>query len=281
MIVTALEPGTQTTRRSPRARHYLMCRPSHFDVTYAINPWMDPAVAVDTSRAVSQWETLRRTYLSLGHRVDLIEPIAGLPDMVFAANGGTVIGGRALASRFAFAQRQPEGHAYEAWFRAVGLASLGMAESTNEGEGDFLVAGKVVLAGTGFRTSMDAHRELKTALGMPVVTLTLIDPRFYHLDTALAVLDDSTIAYYPPAFDAASNAMLAERFPDAIIATEADAMSFGLNAVSDGRHVVLADQARGLHDQLRHRGFEPIGVDLSELLKGGGSVKCCTLEIRS
>jgi N-dimethylarginine dimethylaminohydrolase len=113
-----------------------------------------------------------------------------------------------------------------------------------------------------------------------VIGLTLIDPRFYHLDTALAVLDDTTVAYYPGAFSAGSRDVLQRLFPDAVLATEQDAAVLGLNAVSDGRHVVLSDRAIGLAGELRLRGFEPIGVDLSELLKAGGSVKCCTLELR-
>lgn len=60
----------------------------------------------------------------------------------------------------------------------------------------------------------------------------------------------------------------------------ADAEAFGLNAMSDGLNVVLPQAARGVAGQLAQRGFHPIGVDLSELLKGGGSVKCCTLELR-
>jgi N-dimethylarginine dimethylaminohydrolase len=113
-----------------------------------------------------------------------------------------------------------------------------------------------------------------------VVTLTLTDPRFYHLDTALAVLSDTEVMYYPGAFSGDSLATLREIFPDAVVVEEADAEVFGLNAVSDGLHVFLPDTATGLAEQLRSRGFEPVGVDLSELLKAGGSVKCCTLEIR-
>ena len=116
-------------------------------------------------------------------------------------------------------------------------------------------------------------------VGMPVVSLELVDPRFYHLDTALAVLDDTTIAYYPPAFSDESRARLQELFPDAIEVASADAYVLGLNAVSDGRNVVLPAAATGFAEQLRQAGFEPVGVDLSELLKGGGSVKCCTLEV--
>jgi len=273
--------------RTATRRHYLMCPPTYFDVTYAINPWMDPTRPVDTARAVEQWEALRAAYVASGHRVDVIEPVPGLPDMVYAANGGVVVAGRALAARFTFPERQAEGPAYEQWFRSSGLESLGQATELNEGEGDFLTLDDVVLAGTGFRTSVAAHREVEEQLGLPVVTLELVDPRFYHLDTALAVLDDGTgpagrpeIAYYPPAFSARSLHVLREMFPDAVVATEADAAVLGLNVVSDGRHVYLSDQAVDLHAALRERGFEPVGVDLGELLKGGGSVKCCTLEIR-
>src|SRR5689334_6235134 len=85
--------------RTSRTRHYLMCAPTHFEVTYAINPWMDPTNPVDAKRAHLQWEVLRNTYLSLGHRVDLIEPMPGQPDMVFAANGGLVVGGRAYGAK--------------------------------------------------------------------------------------------------------------------------------------------------------------------------------------
>jgi N-dimethylarginine dimethylaminohydrolase len=113
-----------------------------------------------------------------------------------------------------------------------------------------------------------------------VVGLTLTDPRHYHLDTALAVLADDVIMYWPEAFTEDSRRRLEELYPDAVIASAADAAAFGLNAVSDGRHVVLPQAATRLIAHLRERGFEPIGADLSELLKGGGSVKCCTLELR-
>ena len=116
---------------------------------------------------------------------------------------------------------------------------------------------------------------------MPVVSLELVDPRFYHLDTALAVLDDTTIAYYPPAFTDVSVARLEALFPNAIVVGSADAYALGVNAVSDGYHVVHPAAAVGFAEQLSNAGFKPIGVEMSELLKGGGSVKCCTLEVYS
>lgn len=65
-----------------------------------------------------------------------------------------------------------------------------------------------------------------------------------------------------------------------MIATREDALAFGLNSVSDGRHVFIAPEARGLADRLAGRGYVPVPVDLSEFHKAGGGIKCCTQEIR-
>ncbi|MFH8385947.1 dimethylargininase [Kitasatospora sp. NPDC018058] len=267
-------------QRTARPRHYLMCRPSHFTVDYRINPWMDPAKPTDTALAVLQWERLYALYQELGHTVELVEPVPGLPDMVYSANGATVLNDRVLVARFRHAERAAEAPAYQAWFERNGYTEVHAARHINEGEGDYLVVGDRILAGTGFRTDPAAHAEAEQVLGVPVVSLTLVDPRFYHLDTALAVLDDDEIMYFPGAFSPESREILRELYPDALLATEADAEAFGLNAISDGHHVLLSQTARGLMDRLAERGFEPIGVDLSELFKGGGSVKCCTLELR-
>ena len=265
-------------QRVPTTRHYAMTAPTHFTVEYAINPWMDTSTAVDPGVATAQWENLRQTYLSLGHTVDLVTPEPGLPDMVYAANGGLIVGDTAIVAHFKFAERDGESAAYAGWMTAAGYTPR-YTKHINEGQGDFLVVGSMILAGTGFRTDEAAHAEIAELTGMPVVTLHLTDPRFYHLDTALAVLDDATIAYYPPAFTDASRATLTSLFPAAIEVATADAYVLGLNVVSDGKHVVLPAAATGFAEQLVRHGFEPVGVDLSELLKGGGSVKCCTLEV--
>jgi len=246
------------------------------------------------------------------------------------------VNGKAVVARFAYPQRAGESAAYAEWMTRHGYRAV-ETRHVNEGQGDLLVVGSIILAGCGFRTERQAHDEISASLQMPVFSLELVDPRFYHLDTALAVLDDTTVAYYPPAFTDESRARLLELFPDAIevaklvgmpvislelvdprfyhldtalavlddetIAyyppafsddararlqamfpgaievTTADAYVLGLNAVSDGLHVVLPVAATGFAKQLTEAGFEPIGVDLSELLKGGGSVKCCTLEV--
>jgi len=265
--------------RLARPRQFLMCPPTYFDVTYSINPWMEPDKPTDASVAMLQWERLRSLYTALGHRVEEIAPRPDLPDMVFAANGATVVDGRALGARFRHPQRAAEAAEFGRWLHRAGYP-VTEPTYTNEGEGDYLVAGRRVLAGTGFRTDPRSHQEAQRHLGRPVVSLTLVDPRFYHLDTALAVLGDDEVMYHPEAFSAESQETLRRLYPDAILASAADAEVFGLNAVCDGRHVILPQQATGLIDALWRRHFVPIGVDVSELAKAGGSVKCCTLELR-
>ncbi|MDQ1526602.1 MAG: hypothetical protein QOG18_1215 [Microbacteriaceae bacterium] len=272
--------------RTPSTRTVLMCRPDFFTVSYRINPWMHPEKPTDTSLAVIQWEALYRTYLDLGFDVKLVDPIEGLPDMVYAANGGFVLDNIAYGASFTYEERQPEGPAYMDWFGANGY-EVRVPENVNEGEGDFLLVGDAILAGTGFRSASNSHEELAAIYGREIVTLELVNPNFYHLDTAIAVLDPSpapgqaaNIAYLPSAFSDSSLRVLQQRFPDALLATEEDAAVLGLNSYSDGYNVVIASRAKDFERQLRERGYNPIGVDLSELLLGGGGVKCCTLELR-
>jgi N-dimethylarginine dimethylaminohydrolase len=257
----------------------LMCRPEHFTVSYRINPWMHPEEPTDTSLAVRQWDELYRIYLGLGFDVELIDPLPGLPDMVYAANGGFTLDGIAYGARFQYDERAAEGPAYMDWFRTHGFQVVEPV-SVNEGEGDFLLVGERILAGTGFRSDAASHDELRRIYRREVVTLKLVDPAFYHLDTAIAVLDATNIAYLPKAFDEASQQIIRDLYPDAVTVNDADAAVLGLNSFSDGRNVVIASRAVGFEASLRERGYNPIGVDLSELLLGGGGVKCCTLELR-
>ncbi|WP_093621431.1 dimethylargininase [Actinoplanes philippinensis] len=272
------------TERLPRNRTYLMCPPEHFTVEYAINPWMDTTVAVDSGLALKQWEQLRTTLVNLGHVVHVLDPEPGLPDMVYSANGAFSVDGTVYGARFKYPQRSAEALAHQAFYLAAESWRFVAPEQVNEGEGDFAYLpgayGGIVLAGYGFRTDPAAHAEAQEALGRPVVSLRLVDPAFYHLDTALAALDDRHVTYYPGAFSPASQRVLAQLFPDAVLADREDAEAFGLNLVSDGRHVILNTEAVAMGHKVRDAGYLPVHVDLSELKRGGGSVKCAVAELR-
>jgi N-dimethylarginine dimethylaminohydrolase len=263
-----------------------MCPPKNFVVEYAINAWMDTTVPVDTELAVKQWQVLRDTVTDLGHDVYVIEALDGLPDMVFAANGAFSVDGVVYGAQFRYPQRSAEAAAHRAFYEKWPAKWRFVAPSTiNEGEGDFTYVsgahGGLILAGHGFRTEPAAHTEAQEVLGRPVISLHLVEPRFYHLDTALAALDDENVIYYPAAFSKASQAVLRQLFPDAILATEAEALTFGLNLVSDGRNVLLNSESSALAERLAVLDYSPILVDLTELKKGGGSIKCVIGELRA
>lgn len=264
-----------------------MCPPEHFAVEYVINPWMDPGTPTDPELARKQWESLRDTLTGLGHTVHTLDARPGLPDMVYAANGAFSVDGVVYGAKFRYPQRTDEAAAHEQWYLDHAAAGWRFVrpQETNEGEGDLAYVpaacgGGLILAGYGYRTEPAAHAEIQETLGHPVISLRLVHPSLYHLDTALAALNDATVVYYPGAFSESSQRVLRQLFPDAVLADEADALAFGLNLVSDGRNVVLSAEATGLSAKLAAAGYTPIPVDLSELKKGGGSVKCCVAELR-
>ncbi|HTL89502.1 MAG TPA: fused N-dimethylarginine dimethylaminohydrolase/saccharopine dehydrogenase domain-containing protein, partial [Leptolyngbya sp.] len=86
----------------------LMCAPDHYDVDYVINPWMEGNIHKSSrDRAVEQWQGLY--HLIKEHAiVDLVTPEKGVPDMVFTANAGLVLGETAVLSRFFHKERQGE-----------------------------------------------------------------------------------------------------------------------------------------------------------------------------
>lgn len=274
--------------RIHQPRRYLMCRPDHFTVSYEINPWMHRTHPTDTAKAVRQWQALHDTYVRLGHEVELIDPVPGLNDMVYTANGGLVIDGVALGARFSVNQRRGEERPFREWFAAHGFDVVEPV-AAQEGEGDLMLVGETILAGYGFRSQLDSHAEVAAVFGREVVSLRLVNPAYYHLDTALCVLDPvqgpggverANIAYRPSAFDERGQGELSERFPDAIRLPASVPETLDLNAVSDGRNVVIAPHTESFDAQLRERGYHPVPVDVSELHLGGGGIKCCTLELR-
>ena len=266
---------------SSKTKSILMCKPTFFEVAYEINEWMHVDDPVDVELAREQWKLLHDTYEDLGFDIKLVEPVRGLPDLVFTANGGLVIDGQVFLPRFKFPERQGETPVFEAWFRANGYKDIYMPEHDNEGEGDTLYNGEKIFAGYGFRSDLGSHPELEKFFGKEVVSLKLIDPRFYHLDTAMAPITPDTVMYFPGAFDEESQAKIEANFTNRIIASEEDAAGFGLNAVSDGKNVVVSAAANGLISELEKRDFNVVGRDMTEFRKAGGAVKCCTLELRT
>jgi N-dimethylarginine dimethylaminohydrolase len=261
-----------------------MCPPDHFTVDYVINPWMDGHEgSLDLELAKRQWAELRDT---LSHHAEIVvmEPQPGLPDMVFTANAGAVFGDKAIASHFLPHERRPEEEHFKAWFRENGFDLLDLDDKIGfEGAGDCLLdrQGPWVWVGHGFRTEIEAHKEIGDFFDLEVVSIRLTDDRFYHIDTCFCPLTDGFLLYHPPAFDYDSRIAIESRVPPhkRIVVDTHDAGSFACNAINIGNQVFLNKASDPLKARLMLAGFQVHEVDLGEFLKAGGSAKCLSLKL--
>jgi N-dimethylarginine dimethylaminohydrolase len=276
-----IENSIPVTSHQPSATSLLMCAPTGYGLFYEINPWMTMENQPDIALATRQWEELYRTLTEkVGANVHLVPQSPDCPDMVFTANAGLVRGQYVMLSNFRHPQRQVEEPHFRQWFEEQGYSvQLLPVGCKFEGEGDALFAGDTLLAGYLKRSDICAHRYLSESLAVPVLSLELIDDRWYHLDTCLFPLTTTTVVYYPGAFDPYARVVIESNF-DTLEVNHEEALRFACNAVVIGQQVVLPSGCPRLTADLEARGYTVHSVDLSEFLKAGGAAKCLTLFLR-
>ncbi|WP_353932391.1 TIGR00300 family protein [Okeanomitos corallinicola TIOX110] len=263
---------------------FLMCAPDHYDVDYVINPWMEGNIHKSSrDRAVEQWNKLYNVIKDHAI-VDLVAPEKGWPDMVFSANAGLVLGQNVVLSRFLHKERQGEEPYFQQWFENNGYHVYTLPKDLPfEGAGDALLdrEGRWLWAGYGFRSELDSHPYLAKWLDIEVISLRLMDERFYHLDTCFCPLANGYLLYYPGAFDSYSNRVIEMRVaPEKRIAiAETDAVNFACNAVNVESIVIMNKASDSLKSRLAEVGFQVIETPLTEFLKAGGAAKCLTLRV--
>jgi N-dimethylarginine dimethylaminohydrolase len=278
---------------NPRPR-FLMCRPTHFGVLYAINPWMNPEDwqrhdTVLAAQAQQQWAGLCGALQARGADIDLIPAVERLPDLVFTANAAAVLDGKALLARFRYPERQSEEPHFRAMFQALRARSvIDVVQELPqrmvlEGAGDcvFDRARRLFWMGFGPRSDAGARRVVEETFGIDAVSLELCDPRFYHMDTALCPLPGGEVLYVPGAFNAAGRAVIAERVTaDRRIAIgQSDACRLAANAVCLGGTLMMSACSERLRVELTERGYQVSVAPLGAFLRSGGSAFCLTLRL--
>jgi ornithine--oxo-acid transaminase len=268
------------TRDLAWGRRYLMCPPTHFDVSYAINPWMDVTVKVDRARAQHQWDTLVATLRAAGAQVETLDPHPALPDLVFTANLGIVDDQTFIAARMRHPERQGEpGHA-EAWFREHGYGVRHLSEDVvQEGAGDALPFEDTLIAGYRTRSSASSYIDIARLTDARILPVELVDERFYHVDIVFCPLDARSALLAPTKVDPDSARLIERLVPDPILLTDEEAEAFSANTVVVGRTLVMPACSPRLEAELRARDFDPVVVDVSEFLKAGGGPRCLTLAL--
>ena len=259
----------------------LMCPPDYYGIEYEINPWMSREIPSDAERSGQQWQALHDLLIRVGADVQLMEPVRGLPDLVFTANAGLVWHDAVFLSSFRHAARQGETPVNAAWFSSHGFRNIDMPAGMNfEGAGDALFCGDTLYAGYLVRSDAASMQWLGTQMGCRVIPLQLVDNHYYHLDTCFCPLDPKSAIYFPAAFDNPFMPVApCRRFPGLIAVHEDEAPRFACNAVVVGDNVVLNTGCPKLEEDLRKAGFQPHATELDEFLKSGGSAKCLTLRI--
>ena len=262
----------------------LMCPPDHFTVDYVINPWMaghKDSLSLELAR--QQWQQLRDVLADYADIV-IIDPHPDLPDMVFTANAGVVLGRKAIASHFMPMERRPEEVIFKQWFRDNEFELLDLDEKIGfEGAGDCLFdrGGPWLWTGYGFRTEIEAHPQIQDFFDIELVSIRLTDERFYHIDTCFCPLSDGFLMYHPPAFDYESRISIESRIPPhkRIVVDTLDAGQFACNAINIDDQMFLHRASDPLKARLLAAGFKVHEIELTEFLKAGGSAKCLSLKL--
>lgn len=261
----------------------LVCPPDYFRIDYEINPWMRRSNVVEPEQAVRQWLGLMEVLENdVGAVLERMTPVPGLPDLVFTANAGVVVGRKAVPSRFRYPERQQEEAHFEGWFRDHGYEIVSLDhEMYFEGAGDLLGFPDAWFGGYRQRSDIRAFPILSEVFGKEILPLELIDGRFYHLDTCFCPLSGGDLLYYPPAFDQYGQLTIAERISAErrLAVPEQEALRFACNSVCVGKHVVLPAGCPVTVALLESCGYQPHPVPLDEFMKSGGSAKCLTLAL--
>ena len=259
-------------------RELLLCPPDFYGIEYEINPWMSRARGAEAARAQQQWAGLRATLSKLDSKIELIEPQPKLPDMVFTANAGLAVGQQFIPSNFRHKERAGEAPHFARWMKNRGYEISWLPkEYYFEGEGDALFGADVLFCGYKFRSDIKSHRAVAEMLGCLVVSVELVDPRFYHLDTCFCPLPDGGAIWFPSAFDEYGQHAIREHVADLIEVAPEEAMHFSCNAVVIERDIVLPQGAPKLAEALTKREYRCHELPMTEFLKAGGACKCLTL----
>jgi N-dimethylarginine dimethylaminohydrolase len=273
---------------------YLMCAPDHFGVTYKINPWMDPNTWESRNDALStasrrEWGALHRALSELGAEIDHVAPVPGVPDLVFTANSAVVLDRVALLARFRYPERRCEEKHFEAAFRT--LQARGLIDAVRKLPDDLVLEGAgdcvwddargMFWMGFGPRSDAAARDVIEDQFGVPAVALELVDPRFYHMDTALCPLTRGEVVYAPGAFTPLGRTIIRDRVEPALrieLAPE-DACQFAANTVCFGNTLVMSGCSAHLHAELEERGYRLVMTPLPSFHRSGGSAFCLTLRL--
>jgi len=263
-----------------------MCPPDHFEIKTPINAvqkkWHKTGRGPDPEKRLQQYETVRKALTDLGVDVRELPASKRFTYQVFTRDAGVVANGGALIGNFKMEPRKGEEKPFRQWLQGEKIDVINEFKDPAIFEGgDFVfINSKTAFVGIGDRTNSTAFDRLQSAL--PEMTLHPVPfPEGYlHLDVVLNVVSPSVALGYLPALDREAVTLLKKMDIElfGVTAKEQETMATNVLAVGKNR-VISASCNPETNDHLRENGFDVTEVDLSEILKGGGGLRCMTLPV--
>lgn len=271
----------KSVKQWDRVKKVLMCPPKYFRIEFKINPYMDPndpKKQVNPQIAWKEWRNLYSTIKNMGIEIDLLQPIKGIPDLVFPADMGFVVNPKisrktVVLSNFKWSERQKETYYYEQYLKKNKYKIIKLPKHISF-EINIRETDNFYLLGYGIRNDKEGIRYLRKYFDKPVYALKLVSPWFYHLSCALAVLNNDTVMYYPKAFDDKSVKLLDKLFKNKIILTKKEALNLAGNCIVMNNKIVINYMTPRLRKIFNKLNLNFIEISVGEFIKAGGAINC-------
>lgn len=244
---------------------------NEIQVTYA-------AENIDKTIAKTQHDGFIDTLRNEGIDVIQLEPHEQLNEQVFTRDIGFVIADTLFIANMDKAVRKPETALFKEWLTEEGITYVELDAYPIEG-GDVIVDGKTIWIGISDRTGQEAIHELQEKLPDYEVHAIPIRDDILHLDCTFNLVDSSTALVYPDGIEKKALQQLKERY-QFIEITDEEQFQLGTNVLSIGnKKIVSLPENSRINQALEKAGFSILEVAFSEIIKSGGSFRCCTLPL--
>ena len=257
-----------------------LCEPQYMEIKEVINDVQKQYINdnIDRSLAISQHQNFEEALRNAGVEVIKLQPSKDHPEQVFTRDIGFTLGNHLFISKMANPIRQGEEEVLAKWMKEHDISYKKLSNHSIEG-GDVIVDGNRVFIGLSHRTSMSAIETLQNELPDFQIIPIPFNPKYLHLDCVFNILSSKDALIYPDAFDANTVDYLSSMY-HLIEVNESEQFSMGTNVLSIGQKRVFSLPInRDVNDQMRKHGYEVIEVDFSEIIKSGGSFRCCSMPI--
>lgn len=258
----------------------ILCRPEHMAIKDIINGTQKHFKQENINISVALKQHSEFIDILRSHQIEvvLLPADPALPEQVFTRDIGFVLGETAFISNMAASVRQGEETVFQNLLDNKKIPYTRLKKANIEG-GDILIADGTVYAGLSKRTDKAAVRELQEALPEMTVVPIPLKEDFLHLDCVFNMISETEALYCKNGLRQKEIDLLAERF-EMIEVPEEEQFTLGPNILSIGNQTIISlPQHRHTNRELRKRGYTVIETEFSEIIKSGGSFRCCTLPL--